>query len=267
MRLRVGIRTAVLALLLGAAGASAEAAQSDLLLAYDVRYGGVTIMKLEARLDLAVGADRSYAIVLEGRTVGLLDSLKPIAFTATSEGVASGNRFQPALYSTTTVKRKKRKGLTIAFPPEAPPVTQFTPADDAEELPPAEVLEGSIDPASAFLTLVRSVAETAACTGTVEVFDGKRLYDLTFSTTAREMLQKTAHSPYSGEAKRCKIKMRPVHGFKPGKRRPLDGTTLWFADVLTGAPPLPVRIETEINLGAVRLELTSARWAERQASR
>ena len=73
MRLRVGVRNAALALLLCAAGASAEAAQSDLLLAYDVRYGGVTIMKLEARLDLAVGSDRSYAIAVEGRTVGLLD--------------------------------------------------------------------------------------------------------------------------------------------------------------------------------------------------
>jgi hypothetical protein len=267
MRLRVGIRIAVLACLLCAAGASAQAAQSDLLLAYDVRYGGVTIMKLQARLDLATGLDRSYAVALEGRTVGLLDRLKPIVFTATSEGVSSGNRLQPALYATTTVKRQKRKGVTIAFTPEAAPVTQFTPADDAEELPPPEVLEGSIDPASAFLTLVRSVADTAACAGTVEVFDGKRRYDVTFSTTAREILQKTSHSPYAGEAKRCQVKMRPVHGFKPGKRRPLDGTTLWFADVLNGAPPLPVRIETEISLGAVRLELTSARWAEQQASR
>lgn len=267
MRLRVGVRNAALALLLCAAGASAEAAQSDLLLAYDVRYGGVTIMELEARLDLAVGSDRTYAIALEGRTVGLLDSLKPIAFAATSEGVSSGDRYQPALYSTTTVKRKKRKALTIAFTPDASPVTQFTPADDAEELPPPEVLEGSVDPASAFLELVRSVAETSACSGTVEVFDGKRRYDVTFSSLSAEMLQRTSHSPYAGEAKRCKVKMRPIHGFKPGKRRPLDGTTLWFADVLNGAPPLPVRIETEISLGAVRLELTSARWADQQASR
>lgn len=266
MRLRVGVRNAALALLLCAAGASAEAAQSDLLLAYDVRYGGVTIMKVEARLDLAVGSDRSYAIAVEGRTVGLIDSLKPIAFTAASEGVSSGDGLRPGLYSTSTVKREKRKGLTIAFTPDAPPVAQFTPADDAEDPIPPEVLEGSVDPASAFLTLVRSVAETATCSGTVEVYDGKRRYDVTFASLPREMLQKTSHSAYAGEAQRCRVKMRPVHGFKPGKRRPLDGTMLWFADVLNGAPPLPVRIETEISLGAVRLELTSARWAEQQAS-
>jgi hypothetical protein len=263
----VWMRNAGLALLVCVAARPAEAARSDLLLAYDVRYGGVTVMKVEARLDLAAGSDRSYAIALEGRTVGLLNSLKPIVFTATSKGVSTEAGFQPALYATTTVKRDKRKGVTIAFAPDGTPATQFTPADDAEELPPAELLEGIVDPASAFLELVRSVAETAACSGTAGVFDGKRRYDVTFTSLSRETLQKTSHSPYAGETKRCRIKMRPLHGFKPGKPRPLDGTELWFAEVLSGAPPLPVRIETEISLGAVRLELTSARWAEQQASR
>ena len=263
---RDGIRIAVLALMCAAAG-PAEAAQSDLMLAYDVRYGGVTVMKVEARLNLAAGSDRSYAVALEGRTVGLLNTVKPIIFTATSKGVSSKGGFQPALYATTTVKRDKRKGLSIAFTPNGTPVTQFIPADDAEELPPAALLEGIVDPASAFLGLVRSVAETAACSGTAGVFDGKRRYDVTFTSLPRETLQKTSHSPYAGEARRCRVKLRPLHGFKPGKRRPLDGTELWFADVLDGAPPLPVRIETEISLGAVRLELTSARWAEQQASR
>ena len=85
----VWMRNAGLALLVCVAARPAEAARSDLLLAYDVRYGGVTVMKVEARLDLAAGSDRSYAIALEGRTVGLLNSLKPIVFTATSNGVST----------------------------------------------------------------------------------------------------------------------------------------------------------------------------------
>ncbi len=253
-------------LLCAGAGIVPAYAESELLLDYDIRYGGISIMELTARLDLAEGKDPSYAISLQGRTVGLIDALKPIAFTATSEGVANGHGLQPALYSTTTHKHKKHKALSIAFAPDQTPVTHFTPADDAEEPAPPQMLEGSVDPASAILTLIRTVSETGSCSGTVEVFDGKKRYDVTFVDLPREMLQKTSYALYSGEAKRCRLDVRALHGFKPGKRT-LDGTTVWFGTVLDGVPPLPVRIETEISLGQVRLELTSVRWADQEANR
>jgi hypothetical protein len=261
-------RAAALAVLLFAGGTLAEAkAEPELLLDYDVRYGGVTIMKLQARLDLAEGSDEGYAVALQGRTVGLVDKLTPIAFTAHSQGAENGKGLQPALYSTTTRKRDKRKGLSIAFQPGGAPVTRFTPADDAEEPAPPELLEGSIDPASGMIALLRSVAETDACSGTVPIFDGKRRYDVTFLSEPQESITQTSHSVYSGKLTVCRLKSKPLHGFKPGKRRPLDDTVIWLGRVLEGAPPLPVRVETEISLGAVRLELASARWADRQASR
>jgi hypothetical protein len=257
------LRAAVLAATLCAP--TAAAAGPDLLLTYDVRFGGVTIMQAEARLNLAEGgADERYEVGLKGRTVGLIDRLKPIAFTAASEGAASPAGLQPARYSSSTAKRDKRKGLTVAFAPEAVPVTQFTPPDDAEDPVPPELLEGTLDPASALLAVVRSVARTGSCAASLEIFDGKRRYDVTFADLPKQRLQ---HDAYAGEAGVCRADSRPVFGFKPGKRAPLDDTTLWFGQVLDGAPPLPVQVETEISVGAVRMELTSARWADRQASR
>ncbi|HXV22937.1 MAG TPA: DUF3108 domain-containing protein [Alphaproteobacteria bacterium] len=264
------LRIAALASFLHAWAATAPAeAQGDLLLVYDMRYGGVSIMELMARVDLAEGNRQGYSISLQGRTVGLIDALKPMAFTATSQGVSNGHGLQPALYSTTTRKRGKKKALSVDFAPDRTPVARFTPPDDAEEPAPPEILEGSVDPASALLTLIQMVSKTASCSGagTVEVFDGKKRYDVTFVDLPREMLHKTSYSLYSGEATRCRMDMRPLHGFKPGKRRPLDGTMVWFGKALDGAPPLPVRIETEISLGSVRLELASVRWADQQASR
>jgi hypothetical protein len=261
------VRAAILGLTLCAFTGSAVAArQPQLLLSYDVRYGGVTIMKLQAGLDLAEGSGSGYRVAVEGRTVGLLDRLKPIAFTAVSEGRVTAGALQPALYATTTRKRDKRKGVTISFSPDAAPVTRYMPPDDDEEQAPPELLEGSLDPASALLTLIRSVAQTASCSGTVGVYDGKRRYDVTFLSLPQEVLHKTSGEPYSGTARRCKLKLRPLHGFKPGKRQPLDGTLIWLGDVVQGAPPLPVRIETEISLGAVRLDLASARWADGPAA-
>jgi hypothetical protein len=262
------VRAALLGLMLCAfVGAGAAAAQPQLLLSYDVRYGGVTIMKLQAGLDLADASGSGYRVAVEGRTVGLLDKIKPIAFTAVSEGRATAGALQPALYATTTQKRDKRKAVTISFTPDAVPVTRYMPPDDAEEPAPPELLEGSLDPASAFLTLIRSVAENASCSGTVGVYDGKRRYDVTFLSLPQEILHKTSTGLYSGAALRCRLKLRPLHGFKPGKSRPLDGTMIWLGEVVPDAPPLPVRIETEISLGAVRLDLASARWADQPARR
>jgi hypothetical protein len=259
------LRAAILAATLCAAATpTGAAAESDLLLTYDVRFSGVTIMQAEARLNLAEGVDERYEVGLKGRTVGLIDRLKPIAFTAASEGAASPAGLQPVLYSTSTAKRDKRKGLTVAFAPETVPVTQFTPPDDAEEPVPPELLEGTLDPASAMLALVRSVARTGSCAGSQAIFDGKRRYDVTFADLPKQRLE---HEAYAGEASLCRAQSRPVFGFKPGKRAPLDGTILWFGQVLEGAPPLPIQVETEISVGAVWMELTSARWVDRQASR
>ena len=262
------IRTAVLVLLAFAAGGAGQAvAEPDLVLGYDMYFSGITIMQLEARLDLAGGTQGEYTITVEGRTVGLVDTLKPIAFTAMSEGVANGYGLQPALYATTTEKRSKRKGLTVTFLPYGTPVTRFTPPDDEEEPAPPELLEDSLDPVSAFLSLMRSVSDTSSCTGTIQVFDGKRRYDVEVADLPHEVLQKSSYSIYGGETQRCRGTMIPRYGFGPGNPKMFDRTTIWFGHVLRDAPPVPVRIDAEIGIAAARLYLVSVRWLDQRANR
>lgn len=267
MRALQPLRAFILAVPLTVLGMAGASAAPDLVLDYDIYYGGVSVMKVEARLDWDEGANPGYAITLEGRTVGLFDTLKPLAFKATAEGVSTGMSFVPSYYATSTHKRGKQKALSVHFRPNGAPVARFTPADDAEEPAPPELLQNAIDPGSAVLTLLNSFARSSACSGKILVYDGKRRYDVAFIDLPREMLQKTSYSIYSGEAKRCRLDMTPVFGFKPGKRALLDESTVWFGKVLDNAPPLPVRIDAKIGLGPVRLHLASARWVDQQASR
>ena len=246
---------------------SAALAAPDLVLDYDVYYGGVSVMKVETQVDWAEGSDPGYSITLKGRTVGLFDTLKPLVFTASAEGVSYGASFVPSYYATSTQKRGKHKALSVHFRANDAPVASFTPADDAEEPAPPELLKDAIDPGSAVLTLLRSFSRSAACSGKLAVYDGKRRYDVAFTDLPQEMLQKTSYSMYSGEAKRCRLDMTPVFGFKPGKKALLDDSTVWFGQVLNNAPPLPVRIDAKIGIGPVRLHLASARWVDQQASR
>ena len=268
MRRVLPVGTATLLFLSLAVGGGRHAfAEPNLLLGYNIEYGGIRIMQLDARLDLAEGAQSEYLISLEGHTVGFLGNLKPVAFTATSEGIADDNRMQPALYATTTNKRNKQKSLTVTFQPNNAPVTSFTPPDDREDPGPPEMLKDSIDPGSAIVSLIRTLAMTSSCKDTVQVFDGKRRYDIAFADMPNELLKESSHSMFSGWTHRCHATMVLRSGFKPGKRNPWDNSTVWFGRVLNDAPMLPVRIDTQFSLGPVRLNLVSARWLEQRASR
>ena len=268
MRRVLPIAPAALFFLAAAAvGGRPASAEPNLVLSYNIEYGGIKIMQLDARLDLTEGTRSDYSISLEGRTVGFIGNLKPVAFTATSEGTAGDHGMQPAVYATTTNKRNKQKSLTITFQPDDAPVTNFVPADDREDPGPPELLKDSIDPGSAIVGLIRTLATTSSCEEMVRIFDGKRSYDITFNDMPTELLKESSHSIFSGLAHRCHATMVPRYGFKPRKGNLWESTTVWFGRVLSDAPMVPVRIDTQISLGPVRLNLVSARWLDQRASR
>jgi hypothetical protein len=264
--LSLGIAGLIFAALV-AGGARSVLAEPNLVLGYSIEYGGIRIMELDARLDLADATQSDYSITLEGHTVGFLGNLKPVAFTATAQGTAAGSGMQPDVYATTTQKRKKQKSLRITFQPNDAPVTSFTPPDDWEDPGPPELLKDSIDPGSAIVGLIRNLATTSSCQDTIRIFDGKHRYDITFTDLPDERLKPSSHSIFSGRAHPCHATMVPRYGFKRGKDNPWDNSTVWFGQVLANAPLLPVRIDTQIGLGPVRLNLISARWLDQRASR
>jgi Protein of unknown function (DUF3108) len=250
-----------------AVGTNTALADPNLALTYSIEYGGIRIMELDARLDLAEGAQSDYSISLDGHTVGFLGNLKPVAFSATAEGTAGERGMQPAVYATTTHKRNKLKSLTITFQPNDAPITSFTPPDDKEDPGPPELLKDSIDPGSAVVGLIHTLATTSSCNDTIRIFDGKRRYDITFTDLPNERLKPSSHSMFSGRTHPCHATMVPRYGFKRGKGNPWDNSTVWFGQVLSDAPMLPVRIDTQIGLGPVRLNLIAAHWLDQRASR
>ena len=257
------MRAALLAAL-ALAPSGAGGAEQPLALTYLVHFGGATIMQIDARLALAEQGGSRYSVAVAGHTLGLLDRIKPLAFAAHSEGLAQDRGLQPARYTTRTDKRDKSKEVTIAFRPGGTPEARFTPAPDdpIEPLPP-ELAKGILDPASALVAVLQKVAETGSCAGTVPVFDGKRRFDLDFSAGGSQGLKPSDYSIFSGPAQRCEVSLVPRHGFeedKPGKLP--QHATVWFGEVFPDAPPLPVRIDTQNQISAVRVHLVRAGSAQ-----
>jgi len=145
-----------------------------------------------------------------------------------------------------------------------------TPADtphraDKRKLP-ATVPETSIDPLSLSFRIARSVAEGRGCNGTHFIFDGNRRYDLMFSDLGVSKLPYTPYSVYSGNARRCQFDMKRISGFREPREfirfwdeDNLDPPRIWVARVVPEMPPVPVRLEGDLNMGGLRIYLV---WAE-----
>lgn len=232
-------------------------------LTYDVYLGGIAVMELHTEIALDADPAGAYSIAIAGHTVGLVDRLRPVIFTARSQGVSAGSgELQPEHYETQTTKSSNKiKTVAISFAPGAAPVTRFTPLpDDPIEPTPPALLQGIVDPTSALVALVETLADTGSCEGTIAIFDGRRRYDIAFAERSRDKLAPSKLSMYSGPAKRCRARIVPRHGFDDGDRRAMpEDANVWFARVVPGAPLLPVRIDTDYSITALRIHLVAAR--------
>ena len=104
------------------------------------------------------------------------------------------------------------------------------------------------------------------CSVREPVFDGRRRYNLVLKQLGQDHIQRNDYSPFSGPALRCSIEIERIAGyrrnFKPSKWRKTDGATIWIGRVFRNVPPVPVRMELETVLGALRAHLVRATLTE-----
>jgi len=138
----------------------------------------------------------------------------------------------------------------------SPPVEQERTA-----IPTSDTLH-TIDTLSALALLIRQVGETGTCGGTVTTFDGRRLATQTAHAMGEDDLTKTGPSIFAGKALHCDLEGRQLGGGvhnedEDSLRKPRHGSA-WLANVVPGAPPVPVRVMFDNKiLGHVTLYLTS----------
>ncbi|MDI3306685.1 MAG: DUF3108 domain-containing protein [Acetobacteraceae bacterium] len=257
MRLRRRIAPLPLCLVLAPAPAGAE----PLLAWYEVRAGRLTIMQVEALLQLD---GPRYRIVTRLHTTGLTGFFLHGEQLALAEGAWRGAEPVPFTYRLEGRWRGNLRRVVMDYTrPGQPRLQAVEPPNEAErETVPEELQRGTTDALSAMAKLARSVALTGRCDGEAAVFDGRRRADYRASTSGVERLP--AEGAFHGEALRCAFEGRIIAGVRRGDdpeeaRQPQFGTA-WLARVLPGAPPLPVRIEVPSRwFGTIRVVLTGLR--------
>lgn len=205
-----------------------------------------------------------YDVRLTDRATGLVGFFVRGTLQASTQGTWRGARAEPLqVYSYENFDGPDR---TLMRYHDGTPVTvDVRPSNQGRREPvPAALRADSMDFLSALAMLERQVAETGRCDGSARIYNGRSASRITVRTVGDEALHGLGSLHITGPALRCDLTVRVLAGFKLDagasvKSRVRHGS-VWFAPVLPGLPPLPVRFRLETDwFGDATITLTSAR--------
>jgi hypothetical protein len=232
---------------------------------YDIYVGGLFLVSGEMKLDL--GRDR-YSAGVEARGGRLVDLLSRWSYRASADGrVENGVQVTPEEFRSFRNQRKRKRALNMDYDKAGnvsvtadPLLSELAANSVAPEFRPK-----TLDPVSAMVGVI-ATGSASGCAGTFPVFDGRRRYDVIVTSNGTDTLQKSSRNMHAGEAEKCTILLRPVAGFERDRdeedffRYGVDrSATAWFARPLAGEPPVPVRIQVDLEWVSVVMNLVSAK--------
>lgn len=243
-----------------AAGARAEV-PARFWLSYEVWTGGLNSLRLEARL---ARSEDSYRVDFAARTKGLIGWLFPYSLTLKTSGLIEAAGLKPQRFHSASRERGKERKREIFYPKEGVPTVKVDGRirTRSRKAVPEPLILGSLDPASAFFSIIETFARTQRCDGVFQVFDGKRRYDLRVTELGRRTLRPSRYAMYSGSATVCQVAIVKRAGFRKRAWKVVgfpSNFEIWLAPLENGTPAIPVRLEWHNDLGALVAHLVAAR--------
>lgn len=250
----------LLCLLPLALGMPSAAAAEEQSLRYLVWLGGVSVMDLHLGLASDAG---SYGVTLTGQLTGPPSWFYDIRIGGEAAGQVRDGAPVPERYRLEMSDDGKVEWLALAFDGAGlPSVTTDPPMGNEGRKPLAEADKlGALDPLGAMESLLAQAAASGTCPAGVKVFDGRRRFDVAVADGGEQTLRVSAYNLFHGSARRCEVTLKPVGGFRRSGRDLQafpQHMTIFLAPLAPGGRPVPVRIETETDLGALLLHLIDA---------
>ncbi len=211
---------------------------------YEAYAHGLHVMDLNTVMHMGPS---TYRMEVAFRLTGLVGFLVHGDSRTVVDGRFDGNQAEPRQLFSAGHLRGEPRVTQIDWRNGMPVMTQLVPPIEQERDPvPTAEQANTIDTLSAMASLLREVNASGRCDGARETFDGRRLSQISASTAGEENLPPTNRSSFRGEALRCNFQGRQLAGFlrdaDPAQLRKPQYGSAWFARVLPGAPPIPVRI-------------------------
>lgn len=207
----------------------------------------------------------SYSARAHFETQGMLGFFWKSIIDATADGGVGAHAVSPALYdSHSRYRDRPLQEIKLTYQKDESSVYFDPPIDQIRFPVTREQRKGAIDPMSALIAMLTgaSADAKAPCGTGVQIYDGRRRYNVQFAYVKDERLT-LDHGLYQGSAHLCELHFVPIAGYPQRlvmQRRDPPKMFADFVDVTeTGAPNgryvLPVKVWAELSLGTVKATL------------
>ena len=208
-------RAAALAVAIALAGGEARA-DTRLDAHYSVSVAGIGIGKTDVSIVIG-GAE--YTSSANGRASGMLRALVTGEGTLSARGAVVDGQLVPASFNSSTTGDDEKSAVTMTLDGgDVKDLTAETTAPTTDRIPVTDDhRKGIVDPLSALLVRVGgtgAVVAADACQRTLQIFDGRRRFDLALSFKRIEQVK--AAKGYAGPAVVCAVAFKALAGHRPG---------------------------------------------------
>jgi len=257
------------AVVLFAVGAKAQSASTSAHVQkakYSVYAGGLHALDVNLTTDLS--AKERYSVNMDAKTYGMLNKLAPWQGTFKTNGW-KGDVFKPEKHKSTATFRGEGDSKTYSYGKDGS-FKKFTLVENGKvksDTPDKKLTNGTTDILTSTLNTLREIGAGKGCSGSDEIFDGKRRFKLSFKQVRETTLEQTKYNAYAGKAVECTAVVEPVAGEWHEKPRGWASIqeqgrskgslpTVWFAAVEEGKPAIPVKVRVKTDYGTLFMHLT-----------
>ena len=237
-------------------------------LSYRFFGGGMEVFSLDTQ---AILTPRTYEIASQIKTKGIADSIFKGSLLTQARGLLTENGPRLHAYSQDYRGKYGDQSVFMARDKKEIYTVLAIPRNGVHAQPgfSKSSLKGTVDPLTASIyTALNTTKEP--CEGKITIFDGRRVFDLTFTKDGTDDIDASRVGGYKGHVQRCKVVFKPIAGYArkwliKEAKNPMKPFTVWIAEIKTPKSTvlnkpllIPVKVLVETSYMNATAHLTQA---------
>ena len=153
-------------------------------------------------------SDNDYYVKSTVKTNGFFNTVYPFEAIYSTTGKIKDKQLNATSYKYQSKSRFNRRSKELIYDKSGKPIYEISSKNNNEKkktITQPKDANGTTDLQTVFAEMTKQYNKVKFCDSKMEVFDGKRRYNVIFKDEGKDTLEKSDHSPYFGTAAKCSI--------------------------------------------------------------